>query len=213
MKSVLGIGINDAEYQISRYEYIDGKRCQVWICPYYLLWKSVLTRSLCIKFKKKWPKYTDVCVCEEWLTFSNFKSWMEKQDWEGKELDKDILYTGNKEYSPSKCCFVSKRVNTFIIDGAKVRGNFPIGVSWNKSVKKFVAQCQNGTGKQLSRYFDNVEDAFYWWLETKTNIAISLMENEQDKRISSAIISRYKNYPIPDFSNFPTIQDMLAKSD
>lgn len=38
---------------------------------------------------------------EEWLLFSNFKSWMEQQ--EEKVLDKDLLHTHNKIYT--NCLF------------------------------------------------------------------------------------------------------------
>lgn len=30
-------------------------------------------------------------MADEWNTFSNFKNWMEKQNWEDKQLDKDII--------------------------------------------------------------------------------------------------------------------------
>lgn len=47
-------------------------------------------------------------VCEEWLTFSNFKRWMEQQDYEGKALDKDLLVSQNKTYSSETCVFVPR---------------------------------------------------------------------------------------------------------
>jgi len=37
------------------------------------------------------PSYEECIVCEEWLTFSNFKKWTEQQDWEDKQLDKDFF--------------------------------------------------------------------------------------------------------------------------
>jgi len=39
---------------------------------------------------------------------------MERQDWEGKHLDKDILIPGNKIYSPDRCIFVSSLINLLI---------------------------------------------------------------------------------------------------
>lgn len=38
---------------------------------------------------------------------------MDQQDWKGKHLDKDLL-GDTYEYSPEKCCFISKRLNTEI---------------------------------------------------------------------------------------------------
>ena len=62
------------------------------------------------------PTYKGCSVCEEWLTFSNFKSWMEQQDWEGKQLDKDLLVYKNKIYSPETCVFVSSVINSFFVE-------------------------------------------------------------------------------------------------
>ena len=59
----------------------------------------------------KRPSYIGCSVCEDWLTFSNFKAWMETQDWKGKYLDKDILKSDNRIYGPDRCVFVSNRIN------------------------------------------------------------------------------------------------------
>ena len=67
-----------------------------------------------IEYLERRPAYKDVVVRQEWLTFSNFKRWMEKQDWEGKQLDKDIIVLGNKVYSPETCAFVLGVTNGFI---------------------------------------------------------------------------------------------------
>ena len=120
-KLVYGVGINDADYatQIKKtIGYENGKQKQklIWSCHFYEKWKSMLERCYSERFKIKFPTYKDCTVCEEWLTFSNFKSWMEEQDWQGKELDKDLLVVGNKIYSPQTCCFLTKMINTFIMD-------------------------------------------------------------------------------------------------
>lgn len=81
--------------------------------------------------------YADKFVTEEWRIASNFKSWMEQQDWEGKELDKDLLVYKNKVYSPETCVFVSKEVNNFLIKSSRNRGLYPIGVSYDKTREKF----------------------------------------------------------------------------
>ena len=75
------------------------------------------------------PTYKGCSVSEEWLRFSNFKRWMEKQDWDGKQLDKDILFEGNKVYSAETCVFVTSVVNSFTSDSGAKRGEWLIGVS------------------------------------------------------------------------------------
>lgn len=119
---IYGVGIND-----SKSTYIEGKRCK-----YYVTWKSMLQRCYSLKYKNKNPTYANCSVCDEWLTFSNFKAWMVKQNWEGKDLDKDILIEGNKIYSPETCFFISRRINTLLNVSKKRIGSLPLGVTFNK---------------------------------------------------------------------------------
>jgi hypothetical protein len=105
-KPIYGIGTNDADYMVD--PRIDGKRGR---CPIYRVWKSMLERCYSEKRQAKCPTYIGCTVCKEWLTFSNFRRWMVNQDWQGKQLDKDILVKGNKIYSAETCCFVTQAVN------------------------------------------------------------------------------------------------------
>ena len=126
-KLVYGVGVNDADYVVSINEtvgYVDGKRKEklVWICPFYRTWKGMLGRGYSEKLKLKYPSYKDVTVCEEWHLFSTFRAWMDQQDWEGLQLDKDLLVKGNKIYSPETCLFVSGQVNNFVLERGASRG-------------------------------------------------------------------------------------------
>ena len=100
-KLTYGVGINDANYQVQ--PRIKGIK---YMCPFYQKWQSMLNRAYNKKYIARQPTYIGISVCYKWLTFSNFKRWMEKQDWVGKALDKDIIYPNNKEYSPKTCYFV-----------------------------------------------------------------------------------------------------------
>ena len=145
---VCGVGRNDVDYVVEKRETIrcaDGKQKQriVWICPYYQTWRGMLQRCYSTKLQERQPTYKGCSVSEEWLTFSVFKNWMETQDWEGNQLDKDILFEGNKVYSAETCVFVSGMVNNFTIDRGAARGEWLIGVYWNKRNGKFQAQCNN----------------------------------------------------------------------
>ena len=110
---VYGVGINDADYVVQKFEtigYVSGKKKQkrVWRCPYYRVWTHMLERCYDVKRQERQPTYKDCSVSTEWLTFSVFKSWMEKQDFEGKQLDKDLLIEGNKIYSAETCvCYAN----------------------------------------------------------------------------------------------------------
>lgn len=198
-KLIFGVGINDANYVVKIQEdlgNVDGKRRrkQIWCCPFYTKWKQMLTRCYSKQYQVKRPTYKDCTVCEEWLTFSIFKSWMEQQDWEGKELDKDLLVHGNKVYSPETCLFVSRQVNQFLVESNSVRGKYPIGVSWHKDVKKFRASIStNGNRKQIG-YFNTIEQAHTAWLNAKIEQAHELAKEQTDPRVADAIIRRYEDY-------------------
>lgn len=201
-KLVCGVGINDADYAVRKNEtigyYANGnrKREQVWICPYYKVWNSMLRRCYYAKYKEFYPTYIGCSVSEEWLTFSNFKSWMEEQKFEGMHLDKDILFEGNKRYSAETCVFVAPVVNTFINDQKPSRGDWMIGVYWSKREGKFVASCRNPFTKK-QEYLDlfaTEQEAHEAWRKRKLELAHELAAIQTDPRISKALINRYSNW-------------------
>ena len=135
-KPLRGVGINDASYEVYRKD--------VGICPFYKCWHSMINRC----YSGDASAYKECTVCESWLTFSNFKKWMELQNWEGKHLDKDILIQGNKIYSPDSCAFVSRQVNNLFTDRFAERGVLPVGVTLRKS-GSFKVNCNDGFGNLI----------------------------------------------------------------
>lgn len=194
-KLVYGVGINDADSGVCRYETVDGKRKQVWICHFYDVWKGMLKRCYSEKEQSRYPTYKGCYVCDEWLTFSNFKSWMEQQDWEGKHLDKDLLVKGNKIYSPETCIFVTALVNTFTTDSNAKRGDFMIGVNFHKRDEIFEANCNNPftNKKQYLGRFKTELEAHLAWRAKKHEHACQLAESElvSDPRLTEALKTRY----------------------
>lgn len=133
-------------------------------------------------------------VADEWLYFSRFKAWMETQDWQGKQLDKDILVQGNKVYSADFCVFVDKKVNTFITEKKSNKGEFPAGVDFHKG--KYRSQgrsVQTGKQEHLGCY-DTPEEAHQVWLNFKLQQAVILADQQTDERVAKALIDRYENY-------------------
>lgn len=189
-KLVYGVGINDANYFVSKKE--NGKK--VWCCPYYRTWKDMLARAYSDKYKQKQPTYQGVTVCEEWHSFMNFRSWMETQDWEGKHLDKDILVQGNKVYSPTTCVFVDGVVNLFLGDSAAARGEWPIGVHWYGRNQKFMSQCNNpfSRKRECLGYFHCPNQAHLAWKARKYELACQLADLQTDERVAEALRTRYK---------------------
>lgn len=203
-KLVYGVGINDADYVTQKKEsvgYVDGKRKRklVWNCPYYQTWVGMLKRCYSTKYQEKRPTYKGCSVSDEWLTFSNFKNWMENQDWEGKQLDKDLLLEGNKVYSSETCVFVAPMVNSFTIDCRAARGEWLIGVYWDKRDRRFHSRCNNPFTKKLEHLglFTCELEAHQAWLKRKLELAYELAAIQTDERVAKALIDRYsKSSPI-----------------
>lgn len=200
-KLVCGVGINDADYVVQKFEqlgYVNSKQKQklIWFCPFYRAWKAMLERCYSAKYQECYPTYIGCAVSKEWLTFSVFKAWMEKQDFVDKQLDKDLLFEGNKVYNPETCVFVSPTVNSFTNDQRAKRGEWLIGVYWNKKSGKFLASCRNPFTKKQEYlgYFTRELEAHKAWLNRKLELAKELATIQEDPRVAEALIDRYSNY-------------------
>lgn len=198
---VYGVGINDADYVVKKNEtigYKNGKRKikRVWTCLYYQAWGNMLKRCYSAKSQESRPTYKGCSVSEEWLTFSNFKVWMQEQDFEGNQLDKDLLFKGNKVYSADTCVFVTPMVNSFTSDRGAARGEWLIGVNWDKWTNKFKSQCSNPFTKKRESlgYFACEEEAHEAWVKRKLELAHELAAIQSDPRVAKALILKYTNY-------------------
>ena len=197
---IYGVGINDANYVLRIYKELpktNDKRNQklIWRCPFYARWVHMLERCFSNKLKTRYPTYKDVTCCEEWLTFSNFKSWMEQQDWEGKSLDKDLLVYQNKVYSPETCVFIDQRLNNFLVKCDKTRGIYPIGVSYNTDPKMvnplkypYRAQISDRGMKVLLGLYLTPEEAHKAWQKAKIKQAQDLAVEQTDERIVQGLL-------------------------
>jgi len=183
-KLIYGIGVNDAGY-ITQLN-IEGK---LKSCPYYTKWNGMIKRGYCPKYKERRPTYKDCTVCEEWLTFSNFRSWMEKQDWEEKQLDKDIIVPNNKVYSPETCAFVSCRVNSLLLDNGKSRGNYKKGVYFLEKTNNFKASCSNGNGKiKHLGTFTTEQLAYEAYVTYKHALILKVASEQEDTRVKNGLL-------------------------
>jgi hypothetical protein len=180
---VHGIGINDADYVVR--PTINGT--QVW-CPFYQTWAHMLMRCYSSKGQTHRPSYIGCAVDSKWLVFSNFKSWMENQDWEGKSIDKDILIQNNKVYSPLTCIFVNNHINSLLNSCTSARGELPRGVSFDKRYRKYSAKCSAyGNYKNIGRY-DTSEEAHQAYKEFKYKY-IAEIANQQSEPLRTALLN------------------------
>lgn len=176
---VCGVGINDADYKV----FVEGV-----MCPFYHKWKHMITR--CYSGRRK--HYIGCTVCDEWLLFSNFKAWMNTQDWEGKDLDKDIIKQGNRVYSPDTCVFVTQQVNKLLTDSKSARGRYPIGVSKRKDKRVNQYQASIGIHSKQAHlgYFDTPEKAHQAWVKAKSELLKETAYKQSDFRVKEALLKR-----------------------
>ena len=183
-KLVYGAGINDADYNTQ--PYVGGKRV---MCKYYETWRNVLQRCYSSIYQAKEPTYIGCTVTEEWLTFSNFKAWMETQDYKDKQLDKDILVQGNKIYSPDTCIFVTKTINVLFTKRDASRGEYKLGVHFKKRYGKYIARCNvNGKSKHLGCYLTE-EEAYLTYKIFKQEHIRTLALEQSDERLKEAMLN------------------------
>lgn len=179
MKTIYGVGINDADYVIS--PTVNGKRVR---CMFYQTWANMLKRCYCEKSRLNDPYYEGCSVDERWHRFMTFRKWMSNQNWEGNQLDKDILVQGNRIYSPETCIFISPVVNTFIArKNVKTQGVLK-GVRWNKRDKRFIASCSNGINDVHLGSFLKIEDAQQAYVEFKKSVVLDLIAKQTNPTIA-----------------------------
>ena len=163
----------------------------------YLKWHDMINRCYNDKFHERQPQYKGCTVCEEWLNYSNFKVWYDQNKIAGMvlDLDKDILFKGNKVYSPETCCFVPHAVNTLFLNGKKNRGDLPLGVHFDKSKGKYRAEM-SFMGRQIKLgTFDTAESAFAGYKEYKEDFIQDMAEQYRDV-ISDKVYEAMINWKI-----------------
>lgn len=122
---------------------------------FYHAWKGMFKRC----GNPKNPTYLDCFVCDKWNNLSAFREWYEANAIKGWAIDKDILFKGNKEYAPDKCCFVPQEINNLFVKCKKIRGKYPIGVK-KGGKDSYYATIQQGNAKKHLGTFKTPEEAF-----------------------------------------------------
>ena len=180
-KKVYGVGINDAPYKT--HIVVDGHNIN---CKYYSRWCGILQRSYCPDYRLKHPTYEGTTVCDEWLTFSSFKAWMEMQNHEGLDLDKDLIQPGNTVYAPESCVFVSQHLNKLITTHTLHRGDLPIGVTVTR-FNTFKARLNERGDRIVLGSFGTIEKASQAYNKAKSDHILEIADEQTDERIANGL--------------------------
>ena len=178
--SVFGVGIKGLEPIVDE----NGERLDSYDC-----WTDMLKRCYSSKYQQKYPTYIDCRVCNEWLYYPNFKKWYEENYYKisnkTSQLDKDILIKNNKVYSPTTCVFVPNFINKLFTKRQNGRGELPVGIYYNKTNKKYVAQLSVfKDGKSVRKglgYFNTVDEAFEVYKQAKEDYIKEVADEYKDK--------------------------------
>ena len=191
--SVYGVGfIGNGRYNSK----IKGKSTKT-----YKTWSGILERCYSEKYQSKNPTYKNTTICEEWKCFQVFAQWFEEnynpEVMEGWDLDKDIICTDCKIYSPETCCFVPHEINSVMLQCSKTQGKYPTGVSLHKNMKKFMSQLSK-KGKKLNLgYFETEQEAFQVYKDVKESYIKELAEKYKNN-ITERCYNTLVNYVVTD---------------
>lgn len=177
--TVYGVGITGTEPTVDENgEKIDSYKC----------WREMLRRCYSAKLQAKLQTYKDCYVCSNWLYYPNFKKWYDENYYEinnqTSQLDKDIIIKGNKVYSPDTCVFVPQFINKLFTKRQNRRGEFPIGVYYNKDNKKYrvhlsVYKDEKSTLKSLGCY-NTPNEAFEVYKQAKEEYIKEVADEYKD---------------------------------
>lgn len=158
----------------------------------YITWSHMLKRC-----------YTDVnrltyincSVAEDWHNYQNFAKWYSENYIEGYCLDKDILIKGNKVYSSETCCFVPYEINNLFTKNDKIRGKYPIGVTFRDDLNKFISMIHMDGKNHHLGVFDTIELAFEKYKIAKENY-IKLIADKYKDTIKFEVYQAMYNYSV-----------------
>ncbi len=156
----------------------------------YKYWEGMLGRCYSDKYLKTRPSYKDCTVSENFKYFPYFKEWCNKQigfNEDGWQLDKDILFKGNRIYSEDMCCFVPSEINNLVVQQKSVRGSLPIGVGKVKGCRSYIATL----GNMHLGCFDTPEEAFNAYKQAKEDYIKEVANKWKDKidhRVYDALV-------------------------
>ena len=188
--SVCGVGILGTKYP-SRVNGVHTKE--------YKLWTGMLKRCYSTTLKKKYPTYKDCEASDNFLYYEYFYEWCNSQigfgnqDW---QLDKDLLFKGNKVYSEDSCVFIPKEINSLLTKSDKVRGKHLIGVHWCNASKAFVAMVSKNKGGQKHLGYFNTELEAFNTYKTAKEAFIKEQAEKWKSQIDERAYNTLMNYQV-----------------
>lgn len=159
-------------------------------CPIYQKWVNMLLRVtmnekglICNRSESTITSYKDCKVCDEWLVYSNFKNWVLTQDYEGWDLDKDLIGDGTL-YSPNTCCFIPHKLNCLLV--VQNKGDVGLaGVQLSQNKYQVTPYKDNKRIPNLVKSFYCKYEAHKYWQTIKSQLILEASKEMYDGRYLS----------------------------
>lgn len=153
--------------------------------------------------------YDKAFMCEQWRNTKDgkdrFAEWYSANyyecDGENMAVDKDLIFPGNKEYAPNKCCILPQTLNT-MLSNCKKHGlpnwktsklNLPLGVRYNEGMGKYYGEIKPWGHDEVVRlsFWDTPEEAFEEYKKFKQAdilIIVAKYKNKIPKKVYDALL-------------------------
>ena len=188
--SVYGIGVLGTKYPST----INGVNTKE-----YSLWMNMLVRCYSDAYKKKQPTYGGCEVGDKFKSYEYFYEWCHIQIGfanKGWQLDKDLLIKGNKVYNESTCVFLPREINLLLTKRESMRGEYLIGVCWDKTNKAFKAKVSKNKGKREHLGFFKTEIEAFKAYKTAKESFVKEQANEWKSQIDIRAYNALMNYTV-----------------
>lgn len=164
----------------------------------YSRWCCMRVRCSEKGWANKYKTYKGCSICEEWMLFDNFRLWAENPVngyMIGYQIDKDLLFKGNKIYSPNTCCFIPPEINNVLTNCRKARGKYPVGVTKNR--KLFAAHISIHSKQKCIGTFKSPEEAFFAYKNFKERYIKDVAEKYfQEGKITKRVYDALLKYEV-----------------
>ena len=161
----------------------------------YKKWSSMIHRCYGLNNKKC---YDNCVVCDDWLLLSCFHKWAVDKVIIGMELDKDLLSSKNKIYSPDNCVFIPSHINKITTNTNK-KSKYMLGVNFHRSTGKFRARVTHKNKRVSLGLYNTESEANLRYLIGKLDVVMFFIATEC-KDVSHAL-SIFSNNIIADIKS------------
>lgn len=151
-----------------------GKYMTKWVDPNgnpyktkeYRAWQNMLERCYGVNYLSRNPSYVGCSVHPEWHNFQTFAEWFTAQpnyQTDYFQLDKDLLYPGNKIYSKDTCAVIPGEINSMLNAGNRPTNMYNLPEGFRRTPNGNIRVTVYGIRESpFSKTFKTLLEAISW---------------------------------------------------